>query len=62
VVELLVISSNPKIKAGGSLATCRVSQAGEIKRIKARGWLTKHMDEGIRIVSTKNKEGRATEN
>jgi hypothetical protein len=37
VVEGLVISSNPKSKAGGSLATCRVFQAGQIKRVRTTG-------------------------
>jgi hypothetical protein len=33
VVEGLVISSNPQNYAGGSFATSRVSQAGQVKRV-----------------------------
>jgi len=33
VVEGLVSSSNPESYAGGSLATSRVSQTGQVKRV-----------------------------
>jgi hypothetical protein len=36
MVEGLVSSSDPESKAGGSIATSRVSQAGEIKRVGTR--------------------------
>jgi len=37
VEEGLVISSNLESKVGGSIVTSRVSQAGQIKRVKTRG-------------------------
>jgi hypothetical protein len=35
-VEGLVSSSNPESYAGGSIATNRVSQAGQVKRVETR--------------------------
>jgi len=36
MVEGLVSSSNPESYAGGSFATSRVSQAGQVKRVGTR--------------------------